>query len=90
MEFNDGIRFIEIAANLTDGMYQGVYHGKTAHPPDIQVRAYALPPLRVARNPPRLPSPPLTFSLLMRVSVRSGAIQRPEVGKATRRLPVHP
>ncbi|CAI5993210.1 unnamed protein product, partial [Closterium sp. NIES-64] len=25
-----------IAANLTDGMFQGCYHGKQAHPPDLQ------------------------------------------------------
>eukprot|EP00897_Mesotaenium_endlicherianum_P010571 jgi/Mesen1/9542/ME000064S08889 len=30
-----GIRLIEIAANLTDGMFQGVYNGKQAHPPDM-------------------------------------------------------
>lgn len=41
MKFSDGIRFIEIAANLTDGMFQGAYHGKTAHPPDIQARVTA-------------------------------------------------
>ncbi|GJP59398.1 hypothetical protein CLOP_g11765 [Closterium sp. NIES-67] len=30
------VKLIEIAANLTDGMFQGCYHGKQAHPPDLQ------------------------------------------------------
>ncbi|GMH45721.1 hypothetical protein BSKO_13684 [Bryopsis sp. KO-2023] len=29
------MKFIDIAANLTDGMYQGSYHGKSYHEPDF-------------------------------------------------------
>ena len=28
-------KFIDIGANLTDSMYQGVYHGSTKHRPDL-------------------------------------------------------
>jgi hypothetical protein len=31
------MRFIDIGANLTDVMYQGVYNGSSRHPPDLQV-----------------------------------------------------
>lgn len=30
------MRFIDIGANLTDVMYQGVYNGASRHPPDLQ------------------------------------------------------
>ena len=29
-------RFYDIAANLADGMFQGHYHGKQAHPCDLE------------------------------------------------------
>ncbi len=31
------MRFIDIGANMTDVMYQGVYNGSSRHPPDLQV-----------------------------------------------------
>jgi hypothetical protein len=31
------MKFIDIGANLTDVMYQGVYNGSSRHPPDLEV-----------------------------------------------------
>ena len=42
---NMSCRFIDIAVNLTDSMFQGVYHGKQRHVADLDLvleRAYAL------------------------------------------------
>ena len=30
-------RYIDVGANLTDGMFRGEYHGKTYHEPDLDV-----------------------------------------------------
>ncbi|KAK4535388.1 hypothetical protein CDCA_CDCA04G1413 [Cyanidium caldarium] len=43
-EVNDADFYFDVAANLTDDMYRGVYHGKKYHEPDLQSvlqRAYA-------------------------------------------------
>lgn len=29
-------RYADIAVNLTDSMFEGVYHGKTKHAPDLE------------------------------------------------------
>jgi hypothetical protein len=36
------MRFVDIGANLTDLMYEGIYNGTSRHPPDLQVKASSL------------------------------------------------
>lgn len=31
------IKFLDIGANLTDDMYQGLYHGSQKHPSDLDI-----------------------------------------------------